>query len=354
MGMEADGGVRKRKWLWGCVGGILGFIAIVTVISVCAWLWFSKSVPVVPPETFVAPDASAFAIVRAEPDDALMAECITRLMAAPDVRRRLDAQGLRSQGPQIILGMAPVQMIIVAQGPREGRRPACGIALSAHKYGRGVFAMVSGVSRPKYVLKCHGVKIKKTDEGVIAVRKNNFMWATGPEIVRAWIERLIRQRQADPAENAAPELDATPEVKAAYQKLNQQAPLLFCCLNENDRLAKLAERLPAQSGAEALAAGSKDIRIISGQIETAGPSAGKLTVWIECAGEEAADTLSPFLRAAAEQALDEADLKGLLIQQDGAALEVQVTINNLPARLATLADNAMKTGNRKAPHPPAE
>ncbi|MHC4789661.1 MAG: hypothetical protein ACYS8K_10740, partial [Planctomycetota bacterium] len=63
---------RRRRWIWGCTGGCLGFMVVVAAAIFLAFRFLGRPVPVVPPETFVHPETEALLVARVEHDDPLL------------------------------------------------------------------------------------------------------------------------------------------------------------------------------------------------------------------------------------------------------------------------------------------
>jgi len=76
---------RRKRWVWGCTGGCLGFLVAVGALIFLAYYVLSRPMPVPAAEALVAPGASALLVVRIEPDDPLPLEIVSRLAAEQEV-----------------------------------------------------------------------------------------------------------------------------------------------------------------------------------------------------------------------------------------------------------------------------
>ncbi|MCK4283797.1 MAG: hypothetical protein KAX44_05735 [Candidatus Brocadiae bacterium] len=349
---------RRRKWVWGCTGGCLAFIVTVGAVVVIAVYLLMRSVPVVPPETFVTPEAAAFLFVRIEPEDPLMVETAVRLASRPELRQRVrtkDGEQLSmdaARARDVVLTVAPIQLVGVLRPGDGEERFHRAVAVCIHKASRfftmwARMAVKSGAEAGSAVSEYKGAAVLTTPEGkTFAVRRNNYLWADRAETVRAWVDRLeerrAREEEAAGGEEAVPPLDAAPTLKAAYERLDRDLPIRFACGNAHGELRvflALLPKGPVRNRLAAAGAGSEKVVSVAGQMQGLNNRDAALRIYVDCADSGFAQRLLETLEAVVAEAPDSAPLKEVRVKrEEGTVLKMDARIENLPDKIFQLID----------------
>ncbi|MFO7955477.1 MAG: hypothetical protein R6X33_00040 [Candidatus Brocadiia bacterium] len=305
------------KLRWGCAGGCFGLV-VIAIILVIATIWFLLgSVPVVPEETFLLPEATAFAVVRIEPDDTLMAELPFRVASHPEVREELRKQdvdprkleGNVAKARENVRKMAPVQMVALLMPPEEEEGEfSAAAAFSMRRYSRLIRMLLRGGKEGETSEYKEAAIVAPADEPLLAVRGNNFMRAERMETLHTWVDRLVEQRARQEAaaegETPRPELELRPRLREAYERMDRSLPVRFACLNESGELAHLAERIEREEvleALEAIGALGDGVAMLSGSLEPLNETDAELSLRWDCRDDEhAAGLEAGFRRMTAE------------------------------------------------------
>ncbi len=354
-----DGSSAGRKWMWGCTGGCFGLI-VVGIIAIVGLIWYViAAVPVVPPETFLLGQSTAFAIVRIEPDDTLMMELPFRIVAHPEVRRHLPEQQVDPQAREANLEqardrlrrLAPLQavgLLLPVEAEQNADEPTFTSAavFSVRGYSR-VFRLLLLSRLQEHVTEEYrdAAIVERPEQPRLAFRENNFIGAERMETVHALVDRIVEQREreaaAPPDEVPRPELDLEPRLQEAYERLPQNAPVRFACLNEQGEMAYLAERLGIEQNdemEEALGLFGPDVLLLSGTLEPVDATDADFMLRWDFHEEASAQAAEEGLRRLLEELPDEPDLEQLRLDRpEPKAVRVRVRIRNLSDLVARLA-----------------
>ena len=358
---------RRKKWIWGCTGGCLGLMGAVTAAIIGIYLWCARALPMPPPETFLTPGTSAFLFVRVAPDDPMMLEVPVRLAMLPGVRGQVptkDGRPLKANANTIrsaVLGVAPVQLVFVGE-PADGARFHWGVALSISRFGR-LFGPIAraliaqgareqGLAQPETY---KGAAISVAEGGAaFAVHRNSYMAALDKPLLRAWLDGLQAERErAEPPEGAVPlPAGLDPRLLDAYDRLDRRSPVRFACLNAHGEVGGLLDLLPLEPARARLrAAGMAGPGVLSvgGQLRSLNSRDASLALRIACADEGAVERIQTALAALADgEELTPHFREPAVRRQDGTAVELTARIENLPDRVAALADHLADQGRRAA------
>lgn len=346
---------RRQKWVWGCTAGCLSFLLVVAVVIFAGYRLLGRSVPVVPPETFVPADATAFFFVWAEADDPLAVEIPARLLrlptfvqAAPAKDRekfRIDADEARG----VVLSMAPMQIVLVLR-PGEGEEPfrwgaVVSIRSFSRLYGFVMRSIMLQAAPSSEMEEYKDASIVSAPAGrVLAARRNNYMAADGKEIVTFWVDRLeerraLEDRAAEEGQPApAPEIGG--DLQGPHGRLDHERPIRFACLNPGGELAALLALVPegqARDLIEASGVLSEGVVSVAGQMEGLNSRDAALELFVECADGDTAAYLKDALEVLLAEASDASPLREARVSLDGdAGLRLEARVANLPDKIARL------------------
>jgi len=376
---------RRKKWLWGCTGGCLGFIVVVVVLMFVGGRLLKRMLerpqPMVSPELLVTAETDAFVFATVQPDDPLMLGTTVRLLMLPTIRDRaptpegrqlsMDADTMRVNLRQV----APIQGVVLFERLGEPERTGKGLIVSVHRYAPLLALLVRGVikaqedegSSSEYK---EATLLIKEDGTAVAVRDNNLMLADREDLVRAWVDSLelhTPSEEGAPFEPPRAELQAGPLMKSAHELLGRTAPIRFACGNAHGELLALMAVIPEDQGRAELAAtglASPEVLCLSGQFESLNNLDAILTLFLTCADSGSAGQLQERLRQFADAAGDSAPLKEVAMAQvSDAVLRIEARVPNLPDKVIWLAERvaALKEkpaagqgdeGEEPAPTPP--
>ncbi len=353
---------RRRKWVWGCTGGCLAFIVTIVAVGAISMYLLMRPVPVVPPETFVTPEAAAFLFVRIEPDDPLMVETAVRMASRrgvstiwPELRQQVRAKG-GAQPPMdaanvrnIVLTVAPVQLVGVLR-PGDGEESFHGaVAVGIEKASKlftvwARLAVKSGAAGSAVSEYKEAFVLTGPDGKTFAIRRNNYLWADRAETVRSWVDRLeerrAREEEADGGEGTVPALEVDAALKAAYERLDRDLPIRFACGNAHGELQIFLALLPKGPVHNRLAAagvGSEKIVSVAGQMQGLNNRDAALRIYVDCADSEFAQRLQETLEGLLTEAPDSAPLKEVRVKrEEDTVLKIDARIENLPDKLFQL------------------
>ena len=375
MGMSTERERRARRWVWGCTGGCLGCIVILLVGIYLGVRHFMQPVVVVPPQTFLTRDTSAFLFVRVDPQVPLMMETAADVILRPEVigvipikpGEQIDLD--REKSVDYLSSFAPVQAVLALQPEKEADVIHGGLAVSVRSGSRLLSALVKqGIKAPVTFHEYKGAEIAALSENAyVALRENNYMSSDREELLKAWAGNLMleRQREEQAAQGGhppAPALIISPALKRPYDRLDSSLPIVFASLNTRHELASLtalisnedARRLIEYTGIV-----SDGVLSLAGQVRPLSPRDAELTLFIDCADADLAGRMRDRLEGAAGgSGGDVWPLKDTAVAvQDGTVLKVTGRINDLPAKVADIVAAVIRRAGQapaEAPQPPPE
>jgi hypothetical protein len=358
---------RTKKWIWGCTAGCLGLIAAVAAFVLIGIHVLMRAMPVVPAETFIVPQTTLFLSVRIEPNDPIMVHVPYRLLARTGLRQLVPVPGLQEprldpeRSRRVVLDMAPIQMAAVLYPRSEGGGVDGGIAFSMYRGSRLVRLALrshmqsigqSGAALSNY----KDARLASAKDGTtLAFRGNNFMSANGPELVRAWVDRLEGRSRAQPAAGAEehalpPDLD--PGLRALLEHLDRRQPILFAALNAHGEAAGLLGMLCPQEDVRKLlldaGLASEQVTGAGAQVEPVNQVSAALTLFLQCAGASFASDLEADLRALAARLKDSLPVRDVEVQRQGNLVQVKALILDAADNLAALAGNVVAALEERA------
>ncbi len=352
---------RRRKWIWGCTGGCLGFLVAVTVVALVGARVVKKALerpqPLVAPELLVTADTDALVFATVEPDDPLMVDAAVQLLMMPSIREKaptregrrltMDADTTRVNLERI----APIQAVLLLERLGEPGPTGKGLIVSVQRYAPLLALLARSVLKAQKdkgsTTEYKGATLLITQDGTaVAVRDNSLMAANREDLARAWIDSLELHTPSDEGpEQALPlaELQAGPLLKSAYGMLSRTAPIRFACGNAHGELQALLSVIPEDQGREELAAtgvASPKVLSLSGQFESLNNLDAMLALFVACADAESAGELRQKLQQFADAAGDSASLKEVAIEQvSDAALRIVARVPNLPDKVVSVAEH---------------
>jgi hypothetical protein len=358
MAVMLDTEKRRRKWIWGCTGGCLGFLVASFLLAYIVVRVLMRPVPIVPPETFITPDTQAFLIVKVAPSDPLMVSLAVRLallrgfLEKVPTKEGAPLQMNAERARALILQTAPVQMVRILQPGHEKAPFESGVAFSIFKYSR-LFGLVvrsymesaSGKKQANFE-RYHGAQLAAAKSGgAIGVIENNYMGTDDEATIRDWVdaiqERRAREAQAPKGQAPAPEFRAGGQLKAAYERLDPRRPGLFASLNSQHELAGLLSLMPAGRARDLLvAAGSASDKVLSlsGELKGLNDRDAALTLFFQCADAAFAARLQAALAQIAAEFVSTSPLRDIKVERsEGAVVKLEARIENLPDKVAELA-----------------
>ena len=365
---------RRRRWIWGCTGGCLGFLIILGAVLAGCWMWFGAAVPMVAPETFVTPQASAFLFVRVNPDDPMMVEVPVQLTMLPAIRADLptasgrplplDAAGVRVNVERI----APLQLIVISQPDPdpEAERLLAGGALSVTHWGRlwdrAVRAIIAqnaqkqGLPEPETYK--GGMIAMGADDVALAVHTGSYMAAESKAICRYWLDRISAQRQSPEDVPAAPSLpeELNPLLRKAYERLDADAPVRMVSLNADAEIAHLLALVPSADLRQALqqtGVAGKDVLSFAGQLASINSRDARLTLHLTCADDAGAARLHDALGELVRGAPAGGYLKDVAVERrEGRVVTVTGRIENLPDAVVAFVSRLLEARKAEAEDAP--
>lgn len=350
MSMMASEERRTRKWVWGCTGGCLGFIVIIAVVvGVGIWL-LVRPTPLVPAETFVTPQASAFLIARVDPADQLMTRIPAAVLARPEISRLLPTQSgeplelTEEQALQTMKGFSPMWLVLVVEPSEQQRALHGGVAFALQRYSK-LLRLAAGhrLHKSGDARDYKEATIASLGERTYAgVRGNNFMTADSEELLRRWVDRIVaaRARAEHQDEPAQPGLEVQEELKRAVERLETDQPIIFACLNAHGELAALAEALPDAELREHLRAAhifGPHVSSLAFQIRPATSRDGRLTAFIECRDTSSAAQVRDVIQQLLAEAGEEAALSDTTLNLEETVVSLDALITDIPGHVAEFA-----------------
>ena len=330
------------KWLLGCGLGCGTLVAAVIVGIVLLVAWVKRAHPVPPPEAFLTPTASSFAILQIRPDDeALIAMLEQQVENAPaDVKRKIRSGGPTGQQVeqmrQNLETVTPIHVVVAVRPGSEEGEFLWSVAISIKGYGNvlNLFMrkVVSGMPGSGGSIQKHkDVEIGVDPDGTcIAPVDNNLLVGDDLEVVKDWIDRLQEyaglQEAAAEGEQVVLPYRGPDELKGMYERLGTSAQVRFASLNERGEVEAFLEHIlaerpekAAQEIAEALLeAGVADaVAIAGGSLTLASADAAEFRLLLEGRDEEAAALCEELFTSIAE----EKKLEGAQISREGALVE---------------------------------
>ncbi|KPK64625.1 MAG: hypothetical protein AMK73_04610, partial [Planctomycetes bacterium SM23_32] len=195
---------RRKRWVWGCTGGCLGFLVAVGALIFLAYYVLSRPMPVPAAEALVAPGASALLVVRIEPDDPLPLEIVSRLAAEQEVGEAVAGDDARARAAfadatgDLAHSAAPMQAVVTWEPGDEEGAFHWTQAFAVRRWGRlmGMFirgrlldsgALAVGRYRKADLLKTTGKEV------YVGVRRNVFVAADRRDSVEWVVDQLAEQ-----------------------------------------------------------------------------------------------------------------------------------------------------------------
>ncbi len=351
----------SSKWLWGCLGGCFGLV-LAAGGGTAILIWYAvHAIPVVPPETFITPQADGFILVRIDPQDRSAAEMLLRVATHPELQRAArnrQMKELQQELPQAAEGitkLAPLQMVALWRSVQGEEKMHWAAAASTYRYGNVMRFMLRSI-RGNVLEEYQDVLIRQpaAGSGAVAARSNNFMWASDQAIVKTWVDRLIKQREGAPGQAGVPSVG--PQLQAAYGRLDTTLPFLFVSLNEQGELERMARKLLppdvlTRAGETGLPVES--IASVSAQLAPVGGEEGELTVWVECADKQKTDSLEAGLRPLLQLVPEQIQAPPPEVARESETLlRVDWQIDRLPDRIARLLADLIERAEGPAPAGP--
>jgi len=326
-----------KKRLLGCAAGCLGFVVVCVICLGIAVHFAVRAVPILPPETFVTPEADAFVVGKIDPGDVALLALIQDMMegaqTGPGVFWRFG--GKDGNLRQSISGVGMLQMVaLVSYGSEKEREMSYSFVFSIQKMSglmRWTFSRsLKELLRQGGVLTRHGKVTIGTGPGGWSrtVWRNNFMIAEDIEVIKEWIDRIEKQEEAGAGASAALAVGET--LKAAYERLPCEAALRFASINTGGEVGLL---LPEEGEfSQAL----KDMGLVGREVKALGMSLdvgdaqeAQVKVCASCGEEGQARQLAARLEgrgAAMEQQFQLARWK---VSRDGKVVKLAFAVPHL-------------------------
>jgi len=346
---------RRKKWLWGCTGGCLGFMVAVLVLFLALMRFVRQPVPIPPAEAFLTPSTEAFVVVKVDPRDPLMVDIPVQVVRTRALSQKVPTKGGRPLGEDAaqvrgwLAKVIPMQMVVVLE-PGEGAVPFNrGAALAIHRYSRfcrfiATSYLEGAAKRGELSLERHeGAAMATTREGgTVAVMGNSFLAADSKATVMQWVDRLAieeaarKQRGPQPA----PEPAVSAELGAARALLDTDQPILFACLNSRGHVLGLLGLMPEGQARNALSAAglaSRSVTSLSGQLKSINSRDAMLTIFLRCSNAAFAAQLREKLERIATTSSEAAPLRETRVAlQEETVVRVEARVEDLAQKIAQL------------------
>jgi hypothetical protein len=363
MPMDLQRQRRARRWVWGCTGGCLGCILLAALAVFLTARYLLEPVPVVPPQTFLTQQTSAFVIARVDP--AVPLTVVTAQALAGLLGERGADPVLNREAMEACLSIfPPLQCVLMVQRGASGGATHGGLAVSVKRGSRLLTrlteAEVARATQPPAQFTAYdGAKMAAlAKDFFVALRKNNVMLADSQDVIKAWTDALQAAREREAEEGSGPPpVDLSPAFKAVYDRLDTSLPLLFASLNvhgELESLAGLAGDPEARDLLERSGVLSEDIVSLAGQVRPLDANTGELTLFIECPSAQAANALVIRLAEVQSQAGARWPLKRMSARSNATLVTVNGRVEDLPAKAAYIVNGVIrgvhgKPGEQRAP-----
>jgi hypothetical protein len=370
MALDPERAKRARRWVLGCTGGCLGAIVILGVVGYLVARHFYQAMPIVPPQTFLTRDTSAFAFVRVDPAVPLTMETALDVVMLPEMVSVYTTESGQARQPDrkmagdFITSIAPLQAVVVLQPEEKGRVIHGGLALSVRSGSR----LLSLVVRQKLAatfVPFEGAEIARlARDAFVALYANNYMSSDREDLIKAWIgnlnaERARRTQAAQGVRPAAPPLSISPALRRAYDRLDAGQPLVFATLNSHRELVSLASLITdeqARRFIEERGVASDAVLSLAGQIKPLSNRDAELTVFADCINAETAAQMRDGLINVAGATGDKWPLTDMTVEiRDDTTLVVTARIVDLPAKVAGMVaaviHRTQGEGGKPAPAP---
>jgi len=366
---EQDAEERKRKkWLYGCLGGCLGLVLVVGgCIAVGLYLTF-RPVRVLPAETFLSAETRAFAVVRIRGDDPGLVALIEAFASNPPEMSQLDERWrkrLRGQARQMgkdVRRWTPIHIVAVGtRGDHEGELKG-GLAVSLG----GVSAVIARVVRLQARATGAGrattreykdVVLYGSDEkGLFAAVKNNLMIAGDAALMRDWIDR-IQAHEATRAEGPTeqepvPRFEGDPLLVGICEKMDSSLPLAFATLNTQGEVEFLLSRINEAKDKDdttdyvelgrSLGLTDGRLKALGGGMKVLSSDKGAFFLIGRCQDEDFARELAARLRLAMTKLQDKGAIENLSVSAEANAVRVDAQIPDLQKRIRSAVERADK------------
>ena len=367
MGTWRSGEVRGgRKWFLGCCGGCLGFIVVVVVAVGILAYFAARSMPVLPPETFLDSRADALFLVRISPDDEGLVSLVKDMVENPPTGKKLTEEQVRSlrqlagRLKGFIERFFPVNLVVTVRHDAE-REKFIGSAVVSIKAWSG-FArwILSAVIRslPEEggeIVEYKAVKVGRTKDGIcLAVKENNFMLLGDMDTAKEWIDRIERQKelalQAAEGEPGVIEFEGQPLLKEMYTMLDQSAALRFASLNSHGEIGALLASLEKKQEDEKVAElvevlrevglSSPEVLAISGYGRIVSAQEAKGKAYVRCGDEAFAEKLLSRLEEVKSGLAEESSVGELELGIDGSTVSLSFSLQELREKLKALQEGS--------------
>jgi hypothetical protein len=297
----------------------------------------------------------------------MMVEIPVRLAMQPAVRSQVPTKEDRplqvddERMRAAVLGVAPIQLIVVGTTAEGEEQPHWGVAVSITRLGRLLDAvlgrLVADPEMPDTEVYKDGRIVGAPDgEGAFAIRKNTYMVAERVALLHAWLDGIQadaeRAEQDEPVPTPLP-AGMDPQLLAAYDGLDRSSPVRFACLNTHGEIGALLRKLPGKEAAEQLRQASLDgpgVQSISGQLQSMNSRDASLTLRVSCAdGGTAARIEAALIDLAGDEQRTPYLRDAVVQQQAGHLVELTGRIENLPDRVAALVNEKAQEESPASP-----
>ena len=342
---------RRRKWLWGCGAGCLGFLVVLVVAGYIGYRYLMAPTPIVPAQAFTDAGTKTFLTVRIEADDEAMLDALATLSGKREFQELASGGDTPREGgfaADRLATLAPFQLALVCTADAEAEQDATAVIVSVSRGGRLV-AGIAGASASKFVQPGEqaeehgGVPIIPTTGGFMAPIKNSLIMASTRRLATLYVDRFNEQwpaLQGDGEPPPAPPLDGPAELADIYARLDAGAPVVFAAVNTGGELnkivKKLGDKVPAEL-AKPLTALLDAVTAAAVQLVPTGAMSGELTVFLQVADEENVQDGREVLVRLLEEA-GATDVSADVLAEEGHPQLIKATarIEDLPNRAADL------------------
>ena len=335
-------GRGKKKWLFGCAGGCLGFIVVCAAcLGIMVYLAVREA-PIAPPETFITSGADAFVVAKVGPGNMALLGVMLELVQGSGVE--LAERGLEPflADPNLdwdsAMRLGGIQIVTVLQyGPEGAEEGAHAFVCSIQKmsgllrwiFNRSLKDLPQG-GGPLTSYK--DVRIAALPDGSsLAAKRNNFMFALDVQVIKDWIDRIEEQAQA--GESAAVAISAKENLERVYKRLADDAPLRFAGVNPGAQLESL---LPEGDFVEAI----KETGLVALGVEALGASfqvvaarEAQVNVYALCADQEGARQLAGKLESRGAAMEQQFQIEGWRVATDGQTVELEFRVPQFRQKL---------------------
>jgi hypothetical protein len=366
--MAEDSRRRRRRWVWGCTGGCLGFMLISFLLIVITMRVFVvKPQRVVHPETFLTPKTQGFVFVKLVKGDPLLPEVVRALLIAEPGGRAVRNKSGEAADTEMVTTLlnraAPVQIVVIFETGEAGL--VLGGTAAAYKYAPLVVgflrALLSQDARAGQAAfqEYNGARLFAGQNNIVVIRGNNFGFTELPDTARFWVDRLAERRKLEKRADAdaipVPDVPSREELVLAHGRLAGSVPVRFAIVDVRGEAAWILSRFPEGPVREALAAASGEgqaVVSVAGQIESLDADSGGLSLFVECADEASAEKLRAAIEAIAERQAEGGTLGDLGVRLQGEkVVAISAVIDGLPQKAVALVRHLEAAGEEAAQAP---